>query len=136
MEIKQLEKVIESAKQALSARQRLAQYAENCTSSAIPKGSVKNHESLAEAYESDLLQIVHESYGSQLRRLLKDVERLNFWQAHNWYAGECTADNEWRFFDAGGNSCKGNSLREALDQLRVIQRDLRGQMSDDDAWEG
>lgn len=33
MEIKQLEKVIESAKQALSARQRIAQYAENYTTS-------------------------------------------------------------------------------------------------------
>ena len=38
-------------------------------------------------------------------------------------------------FDADGNSCKGASLREALDQFKVIQPDLRGKMSDDDAWE-
>ncbi|WP_181381715.1 hypothetical protein [Pseudomonas prosekii] len=48
MEIKQLEKIVESAKQAISARRRLAQFAESSTTSAISKSSVKNLESLAE----------------------------------------------------------------------------------------
>lgn len=75
----------------------------------------------------------------QLKRLLKDAERLNFWQAHDWYTGERTADGEWRFFhveDADGLSCAGASLRAALDELKKVQPDLRGAMDDADAWEG
>ncbi|KPB62554.1 putative uncharacterized protein pph39 [Pseudomonas savastanoi pv. phaseolicola] len=75
----------------------------------------------------------------QLKRLLKDADRLNFWQAHDWYTGERTADGEWHFFhteDADGQSCAGASLREALDELKKVQPDLRGAMDDADAWEG
>lgn len=75
----------------------------------------------------------------QFKRLLKDADRLNFWQAHDWYSGERTADGEWRFFhvdDADGQFCTGASLREALDELRKVQPDLRGAMDDADAWEG
>lgn len=75
----------------------------------------------------------------QLKRLLKDADRLNFWQAHDWYTGERTADGEWRFFhaeDADGQSCSGASLREALDELKKVQPDLRNTMDDADAWEG
>lgn len=55
------------------------------------------------------------------------------------YGGERTADGEWRFFhveDADGQSCTGASLREALDELRKVQPDLRGARDDADAWEG
>jgi hypothetical protein len=72
----------------------------------------------------------------QLMRLFKDAERLNFWQAHDWYKGERNSEGEWTFFDADGNSCKGETLRKALDTLMVIQPDLRNQMDDDEAWEG
>jgi len=140
LEINQLEKIIASANGAIAARRRLAELKERGVSATIPTGSAKNSESLAEAHESDLLHLIQGDptvpADAQLKRLLKDVERLNFWQAHDWYAGERTLDGEWRFFDADGNSCKGTSLREALDQLKVIQPDLRGQISDEDAWEG
>ena len=70
-------------------------------SATIPTGSAKNSESLAEAHESDLLKLIHGSptvpEDAQLKRLLKDVERLNFWQAHDWYVGARTLDGEWRF---------------------------------------
>ncbi|TPG84755.1 hypothetical protein [Pseudomonas mandelii] len=139
MEINQLEKIIASANGAIAERRRLAEIKE-CNGSATKIGSAKNSQSLAEAHESDLLQLIHGSRtvvdSAQLKRLLRDVERLNFWQTHDWYAGERTLEGEWRFFDADGNSCKGASLREALDQLKVLQPDLRGQISDDDAWEG
>lgn len=75
----------------------------------------------------------------QLKRLLKDADRLNFWQAHDWYTGERTANGEWRFFhteDTDGQSCTGASLRDALDELKKVQPDLRGAMDDADAWEG
>lgn len=140
MEINQLEKIIASANGAIAARRHLAELKERSVNATIPTGSAKNSESLAEAHEADLLQLIHGSStiseNVQLKRLLKDVERLNFWQAHYWYSGGFTRDGEWEFCDADGSSCKGASLREALDQLKVIQPDLRGQMSDADAWEG
>ncbi|WP_122423087.1 hypothetical protein [Pseudomonas viridiflava] len=75
----------------------------------------------------------------QLKRLLRDAERLNFWQAHDWYTGERTADGVWRFFhaeDAEGQCCTGASLREALDEFQRTQPDLRGAKDDADAWKG
>lgn len=84
------------------------------------------------AIQSALQQGAHD----QIKRLLRDADRLNFWQAHDWYTGERTSDGEWRFFHAEGDSCKGASLREALDELQRIQPDLRGEMDDADAWEG
>jgi hypothetical protein len=140
MEINQLEQIIASAQGAIAARRRLAQLKNCSASTTIQPGSAKNSEALAEAYESDLFQYVHGTptlpEDNRLKRLLKDVERLNFWQAHDCYVGARTPDGEWKFSDSDGNSCEGASLREALDQLMVIQPDLRGQMSDDDAWEG
>lgn len=83
--------------------------------------------------------VLQQVANDQLKRLLKDADRLNFWQAHDWYMGERTADGQWRFFhaeDAEGQSCTGASLREALDELQKVQPDLRGAMDDADAWEG
>jgi hypothetical protein len=72
----------------------------------------------------------------QVQRLLKDAERLNFWQAHDGYTGQRAENGEWRFSDGGGTECKGDTLREALDQLKALQPDLRGRWEDQDAWEG
>lgn len=88
---------------------------------------------------ADVQSLLQQGAGEQLKRLLRDADRLNFWQAHHWYSGERTADGQWRFFCADasdGQPCTGESLREALDQLRKVQPDLRGAMDDEDAWEG
>lgn len=84
-------------------------------------------------------EALHQVANDQLKRLLKDAERLNFWQAHDWYTGERTAEGQWRFFhaeDADAQYCTGATLREALDEFKKVQPDLRGAMNDADAWEG
>lgn len=135
MEINQLEKIIASANGAIAARRHLAELKERGVSATIPEGSARNSEALAEAHESDLLQAINERLtvsedvqqalqqvtNDQLKRLLKDAERLNFWQAHDWYTGERTAEGVWRFFhteDADGSPVAEQACVRLLMSLR------------------
>lgn len=73
---------------------------------------------------------------AQAKKLLNDAERLNFWQAHHWFKGECTQEGLWRFSDGKGRDCEGGNLRDALDQLRAIQPDERDKLIEQDSWDG
>lgn len=54
-----------------------------------------------------------------------DKRRLDLWQNNPGYFGGFAPSGDWSFFNPTGKTCYGKTLREALDQLGVMDADLK-----------